>query len=194
MDKLSFIDESCSRCDLHIERTKIVGYRGDKNADIMIVAEAPGQNEDELGIPLIGVSGQMLENELASIGLTSQQCYITNVCKCRPPDNRKPTKTEIKICRDYLFQEILMVRPKYVISLGSTAYYALVNREPPMKDIVGDFTKITINKGEDEYTFNLVVLYHPSFLVRQNGLDIGSPKHTTWKTLIELKERLTNEN
>lgn len=194
MDKLSFIDEACMRCDLHINRTRIVGYRGSKNAKIMIVAEAPGQHEDELGIPLIGISGQMLENELASIGLTSQQCYITNVCKCRPLDNRKPTKTEIKICREYLFKEIITVQPKYVISLGSTAYYALIGKEPPMKEVVGTFTQTLVEASHDSHQFTLVVLYHPSFLVRQNGLDVGSPKHSTWKTLIELKERLENEN
>lgn len=194
VDKLFSIDPNCRKCDLCVGRTRVVGSRGASRLPIMIVAEAPGQNEDDLGIPLIGISGQMLEMMLMSIGLKSQDLYLTNVCKCRPPDNRKPTKREINLCKEYLYQEIVEVMPRYIVSLGSTAYYALVGKEPPMKDIVGSFTDRQLDYGIWSHNYTLVVLYHPSFLIRQNGMDVGSPKHKTWKTLIELKGRLDNEN
>ena len=110
---------SCTACGLAEGRTQVVFGAGDPDADLMIVGEAPGQREDEQGIPFVGPSGKLLETLLGEIGLHRSDVYIGNVVKCRPPRNRDPRPEEIDACGDYLRTQLRLVDPAVVLTLGN---------------------------------------------------------------------------
>jgi DNA polymerase len=110
---------SCTACELAEGRTQVVFGAGDSDADLMIVGEAPGQREDEQGIPFVGPSGKLLETLLGEIGLHRADVYIGNVVKCRPPRNRDPRPEEIDACGDYLRTQLRLVDPAVVLTLGN---------------------------------------------------------------------------
>ncbi|MGC9210001.1 MAG: type-4 uracil-DNA glycosylase [Acidilobus sp.] len=112
---------SCRACPLHRLRTNAVPGEGDLDADVMLVGEAPGRNEDEQGRPFVGAAGQLLNESLDRAGMPRRSVYITNVVKCRPPNNRTPTEEEIAACVGFLKEEIRLVRPKVIVALGNTA-------------------------------------------------------------------------
>ena len=109
---------TCPKCRLAQTRTKAVPGEGPEDADIMFIGEAPGFHEDRQGRPFVGASGNLLEEMLAGIGLSRQQVYITNVVKCRPPNNRDPRTDEIETCHPYLERQIELIRPKIIVTLG----------------------------------------------------------------------------
>lgn len=109
---------SCGRCPLAAMRTHAVPGEGPLNAEVLLIGEAPGMNEDKQGRPFVGQSGQFLEELLAAAGLKRHEVYICNVLKCRPPANRDPAPVEIDACRDYLDEQIDMVDPLVVVTLG----------------------------------------------------------------------------
>ena len=112
----------CTRCPLAATRTQVVFGGGDPDADLMVVGEAPGHQEDLQGVPFVGRSGQLLDRLLAEeMGVDRSQVYIANVVKCRPPDNRNPLADEIAACRPYLDAQVDLVAPKVVITLGNFA-------------------------------------------------------------------------
>ena len=108
----------CTRCLLHRGRTKAVPGAGPENADIMFIGEAPGFHEDQQGLPFVGAAGSFLDELLESIDLKRDQVYITNVIKCRPPGNRDPLPEEVEACKSYLDQQIELIQPKLVVTLG----------------------------------------------------------------------------
>lgn len=108
----------CTRCLLHRGRTKAVPGEGPEDAEIMFIGEAPGFHEDQQGRPFVGAAGRFLEELLESIGLTREDVYIANVIKCRPPSNRDPLPDEIEACRPFLDQQIELIQPKLVVTLG----------------------------------------------------------------------------
>ncbi|RMF83330.1 MAG: uracil-DNA glycosylase [Nitrospinota bacterium] len=118
LNELAAAVRTCSRCHLAQSRTKAVPGEGAEQAEIMLVGEAPGFHEDRQGRPFVGAAGRYLEELLASIGLQRQEVYITNVVKCRPPRNRNPLAQEIAACRPYLEQQITLIRPKLIVTLG----------------------------------------------------------------------------
>jgi DNA polymerase len=109
---------SCPDCDLCKTRTRAVPGEGPENADVMLVGEGPGFHEDQQGRPFVGPAGRFLEELLNSVSLTRQDVYITNVVKCRPPENRDPLPGEIDACRKHLQQQIATIRPKLIVTLG----------------------------------------------------------------------------
>lgn len=117
----------CKACPLHRLRTNAVPGEGNLNAKIMLVGEAPGKNEDEQGRPFVGAAGQLLNSLLEQAGLGRQDVYITNVVKCRPPNNRTPTEDEVAACIGFLREEISLVRPKVIVALGNTAGSAIMS-------------------------------------------------------------------
>lgn len=120
-ETLSVLEEAvrgCSLCSLSQSRTNAVPGEGPIDAEIMFIGEAPGFHEDRQGRPFVGAAGQYLEELLASIGLTRDQVYITNVVKCRPPENRDPLPNEIETCRPYLDRQIELIKPKMIVTLG----------------------------------------------------------------------------
>lgn len=117
----------CTKCPLHTSRTRAVPGAGQTSARIMLIGEAPGKAEDEQGLPFVGAAGRLLDGLLREHGLDRQDLFITNIVKCRPPDNRTPRKTEIDTCTShYLFEQIECVRPELIVLLGSTAAKTLL--------------------------------------------------------------------
>jgi DNA polymerase len=108
----------CHKCEIAKLRTKVVPGEGAENAEIMFIGEAPGWHEDQQGRPFVGQAGQFLDKLLASVNLKRQQVYIANVIKCRPPDNRDPLPTEIQNCRQWLDNQIEIIKPKMIVTLG----------------------------------------------------------------------------
>lgn len=111
----------CTRCQLGETRTKLVFGVGDPHADLMFIGEAPGKNEDLQGEPFVGAAGKLLDELLASIGLERSQVYIANVLKCRPPNNRDPLAEEIERCTPFLAEQVRLVDPKVIATLGNFA-------------------------------------------------------------------------
>ena len=151
----------CHKCDIAKSRTKVVPGEGAENADIIFIGEAPGWHEDQQGRPFVGQAGQFLDRLLASINLNRQQVYIANVIKCRPPDNRDPLPTEIQNCRQWLDNQIAIIKPKMIVTLGrySMAMYF------PGKSI----SKIhgTAVKRENVIYY---AMYHPAAALHQQSL------------------------
>jgi len=111
---------SCSRCELRENSTCPVPGIGSLDADYFLIGEAPGREEDEAGIPFIGMAGQRLDQLIELAGIDKNKCYFSNVCRCRPPKNRDPRKKEIKACKEFLMEEIRIIKPQTLITLGAT--------------------------------------------------------------------------
>ncbi len=116
----------CVKCDLCKTRTNSVPGKGNFKSNVIFVGEAPGRNEDKNGEPFIGVAGKKLSAALEAAGILREEVYITNIVKCRPPKNRVPTSAERETCKDYLKQEISIIKPKIICVLGNTAFNSLL--------------------------------------------------------------------
>ena len=121
LDALRAEVEACTLCELHVTRTHGVPGEGDPGADLLFVGEAPGYHEDQQGRPFVGQAGKLLEQLLATIGLTREQVFIANVLKSRPPNNRDPKPEEIAACQPYLWRQIELIKPKVICTLGNFA-------------------------------------------------------------------------
>jgi len=154
---------NCERCKLaKLGRTQVVFGVGNPHASIMFVGEAPGFNEDQKGEPFVGAAGKLLNDLLASAGLSRDYIYIANVIKCRPPNNRDPEPDEVETCKPFLLQQIQLIRPKLVCTLGNWATQTLLERK------VG----ITKVKAQAFYLkdFVLFPLLHPAAALHQGNL------------------------
>ena len=152
---------SCVKCNLSKTRTNAVPGIGNVKSDIIFVGEAPGRNEDLQGKPFVGTAGQILSEAMEYAGFTRDQVYITNVVKCRPPNNRQPITEERDACRQYLSEELDIIKPKIICILGNTAYSSLL-----------DGSEITKNRGKlvknnDQLYF---VTVHPAAIIYNPGL------------------------
>jgi DNA polymerase len=116
----------CTKCRLSRGRTRAVPGEGAPSAGIMLVGEAPGRDEDLRGRPFVGAAGQLLDQLLAEIGIRRSQVFVTNVVKCRPPENRDPLEDEIAACRDYLLAQVAIIAPRVICTLGRFAAHALI--------------------------------------------------------------------
>jgi DNA polymerase len=145
-------------CDLCPNRTNAVPGEGNPKARMMLVGEAPGATEDQTGRPFVGQAGQLLNGILEAIGLKREDVYITNVVKCRPPQNRKPLPDEIAACIPYLYRQIALIKPKVIVALGGTAAEAMLGVKKSLGDLRG---KVHRFGG-----IPLVVTYHPAALLR----------------------------
>lgn len=172
----------CYRCDLGQHRTHAVVGRGNEQADVMIVGEGPGQNEDETGLPFVGKAGQLLDKILASVNLTEEDVYICNIVKCRPPGNRTPTQEEMDACRPYLLEQIRMVDPQIILLSGASA----------VRGLVGDKRGITKIRGEWlEWENRLCMpVFHPAYLLRNPSKERGSPKWLMWQDIQAVRAKL----
>jgi DNA polymerase len=182
MTELAQHCNQCQRCGLGKTRTHAVVGRGHLKAPIMIVGEAPGQNEDETGLPFVGKAGQLLEKILASVNLdTEKDVYICNTVKCRPPDNRIPTTEEMAACKPYLLEQLRLVDPKIILLTGATA----------VKDLTGDKRGITKIRGQwMNWQGRLCMpIFHPSYLLRNASREVGSPKWLMWQDIQEVRNK-----
>jgi uracil-DNA glycosylase len=159
---------SCKNCGLHATRTQAVPGVGPSPADIMIVGEAPGFNEDRQGEPFVGAAGKLLDTLLARIGLSRADVYITNVLKCRPPMNRDPMPNEAEACSPYLARQLELVRPKVVLILGRHALERLMPGHGSISRVHGSLVK----RGDVAY----VPLYHPAAALH-NGALVADLEH-----------------
>lgn len=150
--------QACRKCSLCQERTQVVFGRGSQTAELLLIGEGPGANEDLQGKPFVGRAGKLLDDMLAMIGLTEEQVYIANIVKCRPPQNRDPLNTEQDACMPYLERQIALLQPKIIVCLGRIAA-ARILRE--------DF-KISQEHGKwfDCHGIPAMALYHPAALLR----------------------------
>jgi uracil-DNA glycosylase family 4 len=158
LDALRREVESCSRCALHETRTRAVFGEGDPGADLMFVGEAPGYHEDQQGRPFVGQAGKLLEQLLASIGLTREQVFIANVLKSRPPNNRDPRPEEIDACQPYLWRQIGIIQPKVICTLGNFATKLLSGDQTGITRVHGTPRAIEI-AGHPLY---LYPIFHPA--------------------------------
>lgn len=152
---------SCSDCRLSMGRTLAVPGEGPEQADLMFIGEGPGYNEDQQGRPFVGAAGQFLEQLLASIGLTRERVFITNMVKCRPPDNRDPYPGEVAACSKYLDRQIQLVHPKVIVTLG---------RHSLAKFLPGESITKVRGKQRRLGSFTLYPTFHPAAALRQPGL------------------------
>lgn len=174
----------CQRCALGQNRTHAVIGRGHLQAPIMVVGEAPGQHEDEQGLPFVGRSGQLLDKILESVGFsTEREVYISNAIRCRPPNNRTPTTEEIEACKPYLLEQIRLVNPKIILLTGATA----------VKSLTGDKRGITKIRGQWlEWNHRLCMpIFHPAYLLRNPSKEKGSPKWLMWQDMQKVRDKLT---
>ncbi len=160
--------KDCKRCKLSEQRTQVVFGDGNPSTGIIFVGEAPGADEDREGKPFVGKAGKLLTQELESVGLLRQRdYYITNVVKCRPPENRTPEDQEMLSCSYILKEEIKLIKPKLVVALGKTAAVGLsgVKQISPTK-IRGSFISANLKSPVLASGTKIFVTYHPSYLLR----------------------------
>jgi len=148
----------CQKCDLCKTRTQTVFGSGNKNPDWLLIGEAPGQSEDQQGLPFVGNAGQLLTEMLRACGLSRDEVFITNILKCRPPNNRDPKPDEIANCHDYLERQLALLQPKIIVAVGRIAAQALLNTHDPIGKLRG--------KVHHLGSTPLVVIYHPAYLLR----------------------------
>ena len=158
---------------------------GNPKSKIMIIGEGPGANEDKEGIPFVGRAGQLLDKMLEAINLDRDNVYITNVVNFRPPDNRRPTDTEIKRYLPFLKKHIEIIKPKIILLLGSTAMNAILKNEDVISKIRGKWFDIKINGVR----LNTIVSFHPAYLLRQ-----PDQKRFSWQDLKMIRDKVKSLN
>jgi DNA polymerase len=179
MAELEYALQTCSRCPLAQDpHNGPTTYNGSPESLFAIVGEGPGRVEDEYGVPLVGPSGQLLDKALASVGITRDCIYTSNVIKCRPRNNRTPTVEEGQYCASqWLDAEMALVQPKVIVALGSVALKYLYRPE----------ARITKDRGQwfvTKYGIPAIGTYHPAYLLRLTGKDLVRAK---WETYYDLK-------
>ena len=167
--------KDCRLCELHRGRTNFVFGAGDPDADMMFVGEGPGAEEDRQGLPFVGRSGQLLTKIIASIGFTREEIFIANVVKCRPPGNRDPKPEEIDTCVPYLREQVQLIKPKVIVTLGRFSAYFFHGQQSSMKQLrqlTSEFEGVKV-----------VSTYHPAALLRNPNY-----KRDTWEDMLRARE------
>ena len=165
LDSFKASIENCEKCSLSLTRNKFVFGAGDTNADLFLIGEGPGEEEDSKGEPFVGKAGKLLDKILKSIGYTrDDNVFIANIVKCRPPENRNPLSSEIAECTPYLIKQINLINPKLIVALGKVAGQTLLKENMLIKEM-----------REKTYHYNtipLIITYHPVALLRNPSLKI----------------------
>jgi uracil-DNA glycosylase len=180
---------NCQNCKLSENRKNVVFGVGNVPCNVMVIGEGPGEQEDLSGVPFIGKAGQLLTKIFESVKINREDdIYITNIVKCRPPQNRNPEKEEVNVCKSYLLRQINLVKPKIIIVLGS----------PALKTILGETLSITKERGKwfkketnymEDFLY-IIPMFHPSYLLRNDSREKESPKWLTWQDMKELKSAM----
>jgi uracil-DNA glycosylase family 4 len=171
-DELERAVKGCTLCPLHKTRTQGVFGVGNRNAQWMVIGEAPGADEDRQGEPFVGRAGQLLNAMLKAIGLKREQVFIANILKSRPPNNRDPKPEEVQACIPYLFRQIELVNPRLILCVGRIAAQTLLETDTPIGKLRGQLHRIAGNRP-------MVVTYHPAYLLRSPG-----EKRKSWADLL----------
>lgn len=167
---------NCNKCKLCTNRTNIVFGVGNKDANIMMIGEGPGADEDREGEPFVGKAGQLMDKALIGLGIKREELYIANIVKCRPPSNRVPEEDEANACLNYLRNQVILVKPKIIVLLGSTA----------LKNILGKEYSITVMRGKwiEQKGIFYMPTWHPAALLRDENKKIEF-----WNDLKEVKNK-----
>ncbi len=182
VDKLSLEDVrrelgDCTRCHLHQSRTNLVFGVGNPHADLMFIGEAPGRDEDLQGEPFVGRAGQLLTDIIRAMGLSREDVYIANIIKCRPPDNRNPSRDEAETCQPFLYKQIAANKPKVICTLGNIPAQTLLNTRQGITRIRG--------KMHDYKGIKVMPTFHPAYLLRS-----PREKSKVWEDMKQVMEEL----
>lgn len=167
--------DGCQRCALHANRTHIVFGDGHSHADVMVIGAEPGKQDDLQGRPFVGPTGELLTKILAAIQLTRDDVYMTNIVKCRPPENRNPEIDEIAACAPFLHQQIACVQPKIICTLGPCAARALLRSDVSLSQLRGRF--------HDYSGIRVMPTYHPGYL-----LQYPEHKRAVWQDMQQIQQ------
>ena len=154
----------CKKCKLCTNRTNIVFADGNKNANVMLIGEGPGADEDRQGVPFVGRAGQLMNKAFEGLGIDRTKLYIANIVKCRPPNNRVPEEDEARACLDYLRNQVILVKPQIIVLMGSTA----------LQNILGKEYKITASRGNwiEKKGIMYLPTWHPAAILRDENKKI----------------------
>ena len=162
----------CEACELASNCTQKVPGVGDQSADVMIIGEGPGHDEDIKGEPFVGRSGQLLDKMLAAIGISREQVFITNIVKCRPPNNRDPHIDEVQACNQFLRAQVEQIDPKIILSVGRISAHSLLNTTQPVGRLIKELHQLP------DSNIPVKVTYHPAYLLRN-----PSAKAIAWQDM-----------
>ena len=172
---------NCQKCALGKTRTNIVFSAGVPNNKLMLIGEAPGYYEDQKGEPFVGKAGQLLDKIFASVGLSREKdVYICNTIKCRPPENRDPLPEEKAACREYLDAQLEILQPRIILLCGRVAVNSMLNTNQGI-------TKLRGKWFEGPNFSKMMPIFHPSYLLRNDSREKGSPKWLMWQDIKEIK-------
>ena len=178
LKELEEICKKCTLCDLSKFRTNVVFGEGNPNAKLMFIGEAPGEMEDKTGRPFVGRAGKLLTKIINTVlEMDRSEVYITNIVKCRPPNNRVPTIEEAETCKPYLLKQIDIIDPEILVCLGKTAFMYLLNSDMPISKVRGQIFEY---KGK-----KVIPTFHPSYLLRN-----PSAKKEAYKDFLLIKSML----
>jgi DNA polymerase len=167
----------CTLCRLCEGRTRVVFGSGHPDAELMLIGEGPGAEEDRQGLPFVGPAGELLTKIIQAMEMKREDLYIANIVKCRPPGNRDPQPEEVAACRGYLEKQIALVQPRVIVALGKVAAQALLGNESPIGQLRGRWYRV---QGVPA-----MVTYHPAALLRNQGL-----KRPTWEDMQQVRDHL----
>jgi DNA polymerase len=167
----------CQRCKLAPKRTNIVFGSGNPNAELVLVGEAPGYDEDQQGLPFVGRAGQLLTKIIESISLRREDVYICNVLKCRPPENRNPEPDEVVACNPFLRKQLAAIRPRIVCCLGTFAAQTVLQTAAPISKLRGRFF--------DMDGMRVIATFHPAYLLRS-----PERKRDVWEDMKQIRAEL----
>ena len=173
---------NCSACPLGMGRICAVFGEGSGKNALMFIGEGPGRDEDLKGRPFVGRAGELLDKMCASIKIERSDSYITNIVKCRPPDNRVPTRVEAKSCLPYLRRQIELLRPKVIVTLGATPLRELLNIQTGITKMRGQWQRLDMLGG-----IPVMPTFHPAYVLRKYTRDV---RQAVWNDLVAAKKWL----
>lgn len=185
-EKLEEIKAQCAKCTdcgLHKTRNNSVFSDGIPNNKLMLIGEAPGFYEDQKGKPFVGKAGQLLDRIFASVSLSREKdVYICNTIKCRPPDNRNPLPEEKEACRKFLDAQIEILKPRIILLCGGVAVHSMLNTATGITRVRGQWFEGNFEWGK----VKMMPIFHPSYLLRNDSREYGSPKWLMWQDIKEI--------
>lgn len=180
LKELEAVVSKCTECGLHEGRTKTVFGKGNPKTRVMFIGEGPGREEDLQGEPFVGRSGQLLTKMIAAIDLTRDDVYITNIVKCRPPNNRDPQEPEVRCCEKYLIDQIAIIKPRIICALGRVSAHWLLQTNEPLGALR--------NADNSYHGTPVLVTYHPAALLRNPNFKRGA-----WEDFKKLREIISDD-
>ncbi len=170
MQRISVEVSVCTKCELSRARSNPVVGSGNLGSKIVLVGEAPGRKEDELGSPFVGSAGKLLDKLLCEAGLNRDSLFITNIVKCRPPNNRRPKKSEIRSCEPYLYNQLRVIKPEIIAPMGNSSVSFFFDHYNLGKAAIGDVHGKKYLVNEDWGPVSVIPLYHPAAAIYNRRL------------------------